>query len=535
VASVADVLLWIEGSSVMESTNGASPVVVASASSPIIAFAADANDVVYATASNQIVVHSRSSGTDTTLADNFAPGGGIAIDGTFVFVATQSGLVALDRQSGDLQQLASTSPQALVEDDSFIYFLRDVIRGTDHQTEVVRVRKPAAPLLQLSPPAVCAAPLEMCTADASCVDTRDDLASCGACGAACAPSDTCDAGVCECGANSLVCVGACVDQATDANNCGACGRSCNGGTCGGGDCTPVKLAPLGVAAVHDATAVYFTVNDQLRRLDKSTLANTLVTVAAAPYNYVRYLAQDATHVFMTVDMGDIGSTNPGNIDVVAKTGSTSPTTLYADRSDPSYIAVATNALVWVEDTNTLVYAAPDGTGIHGSFSAGTLYSGAADDVTAGVATAGSKVYWVLTDPIANQGAIVQVDLAASQPQVSLLAQLDIAPQSIAIDGTSLYVAGGYPDGQVISMPLAGGPTTILVRGLFYAADVAAAPGGDLLWVSGNVPPAIYDRAKDAPLPRIILSGNNVDYAGTLCADADRLFIVSPLGVFVMTR
>jgi hypothetical protein len=469
------------------------------------------------------------------LADSFAPGGGIAFDGNFVFVATQSGLVALDRHTGDLQQLASDSPQALVQDDSFIYFLRDVIRGTEHQTEVVRLRKPAAPLLHLDPPAVCAAPLDMCSSDGRCVDTRDDRASCGACGAACASSDTCEAGVCECGANSLVCAGGCVDQAMDANNCGACGRSCNGGTCAGGDCTPVMLAPLGGAAVHDATAVYFTVNDQLRRLDKSTLANTLVTDAAAPYNYVRYLAQDATHVFMTVDMGDVGSTNPGDIDVVAKTGSTSPTTLYADRSDPSYIAVATNALVWVEDTHTLVYAAPDGTGIHGSFSAATLYSGAADDVTAGVATAGTKVYWVLTDPIANHGAIVQVDLAASQPQVSLLAQLDIAPQSIAIDGTSLYVAGGYPDGQVVSMPLAGGPITILVRGLFFAADVAAAPDGDLFWISGNVPPAIYDRAADAPLPRIIQSGNNVDFTSTLCADTDRLFIVSTVGVFVMTR
>lgn len=534
VANVDDALMWIEGNALMQSTNGSSPVLVASASSAIVAFTADASDIAYATVSGQIVVHSRSSGMDTTLTDSVMYADSIALDGNFVFVATQPGLVAIDRQTGEQHALASGWVRALAEDDAFVYFLREVKRGTADQTEVVRLRKPATPLLQVSAPLVCAAPLEMCSSAEGCADPRTDLAHCGACETACASSDTCSAGACACGANSLVCGGACIDQETDANNCGACGRSCNGGMCVGGDCMPVQLAPFGEAAVHDATAVYFAANSQLYRLDKSTLASSLMADVSAPYNYLRYLAQDATHVFMAADMGTIGSTNPGCIYVVAKTGSTSATTLYTNRSDPSYIAAATNALVWVEDTNTLIYAAPDGSGIHGSFTASTLYSGAADDVTAGVAVAGSTVYWLLRDPTANQGAIVQVDLAASQPQASLVTELAISPASIAIVGTTLYVIGGWPDGQVLSMPLAGGPLTILVRGLTYPASLTAAADG-LLWIAGNFPAVIYDRATDGAVPRIVQSGNNVDYTNVLCVDADRLFTVSSNGVFVMQR
>lgn len=48
----------------------------------------------------------------------------------------------------------------------------------------------------------------------TCVDTRNDEANCGSCGAVCASGQTC-------------CSGACRDLATDFDNCGSCGKRCN--------------------------------------------------------------------------------------------------------------------------------------------------------------------------------------------------------------------------------------------------------------------------------------------------------------------
>lgn len=69
----------------------------------------------------------------------------------------------------------------------------------------------------------------------------EDVDHCGACGAACAPGDRCEAGVC-CAPDHLVCGGVCVDPGTDPVHCGGCDASCTGwpasegGVCEGGTC-----------------------------------------------------------------------------------------------------------------------------------------------------------------------------------------------------------------------------------------------------------------------------------------------------------
>ena len=68
-----------------------------------------------------------------------------------------------------------------------------------------------------------------------------DVANCGACGHACAASETCTGGVC-CGPGGAICGGACVDPQRDDRNCGGCGVTClglpgtTGGACDAGTC-----------------------------------------------------------------------------------------------------------------------------------------------------------------------------------------------------------------------------------------------------------------------------------------------------------
>ena len=86
----------------------------------------------------------------------------------------------------------------------------------------------------------CTAERTVCSG--TCTDTTSDPASCGACGKACAPGESCVAGVCEvlCLAGTTACGGSCVDTKTSASNCGKCGQACSGLTpfCVGGACVP---------------------------------------------------------------------------------------------------------------------------------------------------------------------------------------------------------------------------------------------------------------------------------------------------------
>jgi hypothetical protein len=54
----------------------------------------------------------------------------------------------------------------------------------------------------------------------------------------------------------------CVSSETDPKNCGRCGHDCQGGSCAGGVCQPVRLeSAAGCAIALDATRVYWTIGD----------------------------------------------------------------------------------------------------------------------------------------------------------------------------------------------------------------------------------------------------------------------------------
>jgi hypothetical protein len=83
-----------------------------------------------------------------------------------------------------------------------------------------------------------------------CRDTAADRVNCGACDAACPPTQVCASSACQdCPAGQSVCGNACKDLATDHENCSACGRACGAvQICSGGACTcPMGQSPCGSA------------------------------------------------------------------------------------------------------------------------------------------------------------------------------------------------------------------------------------------------------------------------------------------------
>ncbi len=537
---VGDALLWSTSDTIMQMTDG-TPTPVVSASSRIMAFAADADDIVYADEAD-LVVHSRSTAAETSLgaADPFVRR--IVFDREFVYVMTSGTLSAVDRQSGVRQQLAEGPLYAIAQDERNLYVLRNPLRAGWPQTEVVRIRKPAPIVAPLEGPFACVEPLTSCGSE-SCVDPRVDRMHCGDCDTGCASAEACASGECVCASSSSMCGGICVDPAGDAANCGTCDRSCGGGTCAGGDCMPRKLASFANAAVHDPAGVYYAFASEIRRVDKESLADALVTQLAPPYSYARYLAQDANTIYVAADMGTIGSTNPGGIYSVAKSGSAAPTALYVDRPDPRHVAIADDLVLWAEDSSAtanapnskLVYAAADGTGILGSFVSTGLYDGSDDDDTRDVAVVGSTVYWLLGDPTLQRGAVVRVDLGAPSPTPTVLAELELGPYSLAVVGSELYVTGGWPDGRLVSMPLAGGAMTVLATRMLYPDSLTDTPEGGLMWLVGDSQTLVYYRAPAAAVPRVIQSGYDVEHSSVLIVDAEQLFTASSHGVFVMRR
>lgn len=64
--------------------------------------------------------------------------------------------------------------------------------------------------------------------DGRCVDLANDSRHCGACGATCAPAESCNGGACTgCPAGQIGCSDGCVDPSSDPANCGTCGRTCS--------------------------------------------------------------------------------------------------------------------------------------------------------------------------------------------------------------------------------------------------------------------------------------------------------------------
>jgi len=102
----------------------------------------------------------------------------------------------------------------------------------------------------------CVAPQMLC--DGTCVDFQTDKSHCGSCTTACAASQACTSGHCECPNLGLLCGTACVDAKTDHDHCGDCAKACGATqTCQAGLCACAG----GQTACGDACVDPLTSND----------------------------------------------------------------------------------------------------------------------------------------------------------------------------------------------------------------------------------------------------------------------------------
>ncbi|MBV9945289.1 MAG: hypothetical protein JOZ69_00385, partial [Myxococcales bacterium] len=97
---------------------------------------------------------------------------------------------------------------------------------------------------------ICPAGEGPCGANGQCVDILSSVNSCGGC-MPCASGASCSGGVCACPAGGAVCAGACVDTNDDPKNCGNCGATCTvtGTQCLYGGCIDPSSVDCGAAAM----------------------------------------------------------------------------------------------------------------------------------------------------------------------------------------------------------------------------------------------------------------------------------------------
>lgn len=95
-------------------------------------------------------------------------------------------------------------------------------------------RTDAAPTCEAD---VCVCAAEQLLCGAACVDPGNDDLHCGACDKPCGEGERCRESRCECGPQQTRCAGICVNLQINPLHCGACNQPCPGNQpCQGGRC-----------------------------------------------------------------------------------------------------------------------------------------------------------------------------------------------------------------------------------------------------------------------------------------------------------
>lgn len=311
-----------------------------------------------------------------------------------------------------------------------------------------------------------------CDTDAKngCEAPLTQATNCGACGVSCTGNGPNTVGECNAGACAAKCTkgfddcsaapGCETDVDSDPKNCGACGHDCGGQKCSAGECEPDVVYsdpssnPVGLALGVDA--VFWTDNwlDQVARTPKS--------------------------------------------------GGTA-TVLASNTLGPWGIALDSTNVYFASDGDEAIWKVPLAGG-----SASKLAEVPALGTTAGLAVHGSTLYWLGGDTLRatpTQGGVTTVLGSATTP----------SSLTLVVEPTAAYW-GGWLEGSVLSLPLAGGTPSTVASASYPSevdADALALYYGDDsgLWkvAKGGGAPLLLD-AKSIGVTNVATDGANVYYS-----------------------
>lgn len=243
-----------------------------------------------------------------------------------------------------------------------------------------------------------------------------------------------------------------VDPLNDPAHCGACGHSCGGGACLDGVCQPVKLADVldpGCLALDEAHVyVPDAATGEVLRVPKTPGAPV---VLAAQGGQPRWVAVRDGWVYWTAP--------PEGLWRVPAAGGAAA--LVSESNLPLGPVAVDQARVFVGDVQAF-----------GSILAAPLSGGELTplvnfaDLPGGIAVDEEALYWAEGSSV--QGSVQKMRL--SDQTVSAVAEDQVSPALVTLDGGHLYWITLFQGGAVTRAPTAGG-----------AAEIVA---GDLAWPTG---------------------------------------------------
>ncbi len=360
----------------------------------------------------------------------------------------------------------------------------------------------------------------------ACVDEQSDDSNCNGCGAAfaCSGGRTCQSGACTCPASLPTnCGGTCASTTgTDAKNCGACGHSCQGGTCAGGVCQPIALAPGAAASLLavGSSNVYYISGSSLMKVAAGgggtpiALATGLPTVAG--------VATDSTNVYWV----EPGTGSNGEVLKVSVNGGTS-SPLSTGLAGGYSIAVLDGYVLWVAASDGTVKQVPIGGGTTSTISSG-------QDNPVGIATDSSHVYW------ANAGTVYFASIPSGARNTSnstftisqVTAQnVGSGPALIATDGTSIYVIGPGSNGETLeAAPVGGGTVSTLASGLGGLGGMAVDSTGVYLTTL-----SVERIPLGGGTPVTLPTTTSTSKLGTIALDSTSIYWTSSNGVMQLAK
>jgi hypothetical protein len=307
----------------------------------------------------------------------------------------------------------------------------------------------------------------------------------------------------------LAVLSACVPEVTETvPDDGSTGTGPGAGAGGGGggnpstvtlDTAPTLGGGADCALILDASNVYWSLGDELRRVPKSGGAGAVL----ATMERISRIAQDADHVYWT-------SYSDDTIERVDKEGQNPPAVLTTYVSSPQGVVVDGGTLYWIDDQLMTMPA-----------SGGTIPTVFSPDAYAHSALAAdaTRLYWY-----GGGGLVAQAMNGQGTP--TTVARTEV-PFMIAVDETWVFYStnNSAEGGKVHSVIMEGGSQNVLATG---AIGPLAIDATHVYFVTGAMGPSNSHRVmrvhKASANPEPVAEISNIFAASYRCIAADDLFL-----------